>query len=286
MKSNNYLVTYTDLSTMGLIAKGTPATGNQIATKQFINDNYYVDSAPLASYVNNQCPPYQAITNSTYFNGSVTYGTTGYDACFSPIGSVTVTGNSSTFCASTIFTSSGFATFANGNYFLQSGSNTLNINISGAPTTTATVFGGGCQACTNFTTTTTTTTPPPPPPTLTCFVISSNTTYPDGCGGFSDEVTVYTVTLKDQYGNPIAAPYNISFEFSYDFANIEDNPICESSGTAYVTLTVNSGNSSGQYTFYTFSHSYCCQSGICNGSCYSYQNNVTYLSNSISLPLC
>lgn len=58
---NNALVTYTDLTTMGLAAKGSPATGNRIATKQFINDNYYVDPTPLSTYATNQCPPYQTI---------------------------------------------------------------------------------------------------------------------------------------------------------------------------------------------------------------------------------
>jgi hypothetical protein len=61
MKTNNALVTYDDLTTMGLTAKGSPATGNQIATKQFINDNYYVDPTPLSTYATNQCPPYQTI---------------------------------------------------------------------------------------------------------------------------------------------------------------------------------------------------------------------------------
>jgi len=284
MQTFNALVTYTDLTTMGLTPIGTPPTGNQIATKQFIVSNYYVDSGPLVGYANNQCPPYQSITNTTFFNASVSYGSTSYIACYSPAGSVTVLGNTSTFCTSTIFTSSGFVTFANGNYLLSYGGNAVNINISGAPTNIATMYGGGCAACT--TTTTTTTIPPPPPPVLTCFTLSNNTTFPDGCNGTVDQQDVYTVTLKDQYGNPIAAPYTITFEFSYDFANIEDNPLCESSGTAYATLNVNSGNTSGQYTFYTLSHANCCQSGICDGSCYSYQNNVTYLSNSAGLSLC
>ena len=61
MKATNYLVTYDDLTTMGLTAKGSPATGNQIATKQFINTNYYVDPTPLSTYATNQCPPYQTI---------------------------------------------------------------------------------------------------------------------------------------------------------------------------------------------------------------------------------
>jgi hypothetical protein len=61
MQTFNALVTRTDLTTMGLATKGSPATGNQIATKQFIDDNYFVDSAALSTYASNQCPPYQAI---------------------------------------------------------------------------------------------------------------------------------------------------------------------------------------------------------------------------------
>jgi hypothetical protein len=147
-----------------------------------------------------------------------------------------------------------------------------------------------CAACNNAypttTTSTSTTTTTIAPSVLTCFTISSNTSFPDGCNGTSNEQQVYTVTLKDQFGNSIAAPYNMTFEFSYDFGNVEDNPICESSGTSTATLNVYSGNTFGQYTFYTFTNINCCQSGICNGSCYSYQNNISYVSNSAGLSLC
>lgn len=61
MKANNYLVTYTDLSTMGLTPIGSPATGNRIATKAFIVSNYEVDLTSLAAFTDNQCPPYQYI---------------------------------------------------------------------------------------------------------------------------------------------------------------------------------------------------------------------------------
>jgi hypothetical protein len=63
MKVNNYLVTYNDLTTMSLVAKGTPATGNRIATKQFIIDNYFVDegASPFSTYTPLRCPPYQTI---------------------------------------------------------------------------------------------------------------------------------------------------------------------------------------------------------------------------------
>ena len=326
MKATNYLVTYTDLTTMGLTAKGSPATGNQIATKQFIIDNYYVNESSLSGYASNRCPPYQTITGT--FGGTVAWAPGVCAACNAPSGNVTVAGNGTTFCNSTSFTSGSFAGWTSDNYVLAYGGNSLNISTTFG-NTTAIMYGGGCQTCP-------TTTPnwtyagyqtcsscvltnvyqdtalcsatygyykigtggtaqlsAPPDntgqiccPVLTCFTLSNNTTFPDGCNGTVDQQDVYTVTLKDQSGNPIAAPYTITFEFSYDFANIEDNPLCESSGTAYATLNVNSGNTTGQYTFYTLSHAYCCQSGICDGSCYSYQNNITYLSNSAGLSLC
>ena len=51
MKTNNYLVTYTDLTTM-LNPQGSPATGNRIGTKLFITTNYYVDetASPFSTY--------------------------------------------------------------------------------------------------------------------------------------------------------------------------------------------------------------------------------------------
>jgi hypothetical protein len=63
---NNALVTYTNLTTMGLNAIGTPATGNRIATKAFIVANYNVDLASLDNYLNLECPPYQYIIPPCY----------------------------------------------------------------------------------------------------------------------------------------------------------------------------------------------------------------------------
>jgi hypothetical protein len=79
MKTNNALVTYDDLTTMGLTAKGSPATGNRIATKQFIIDNYYVQETYLSTYATNQCPPYQNIIGASVsgFALAVSNDTTG-----------------------------------------------------------------------------------------------------------------------------------------------------------------------------------------------------------------
>jgi hypothetical protein len=79
MKVNNYLVTYTDLTTM-LNPQGSPATGNRIGTKLFITTNYYVDetASPFSTYSSTRCPRYQDIVpkplNST--SGAVCLGPT------------------------------------------------------------------------------------------------------------------------------------------------------------------------------------------------------------------
>ena len=98
-------------------------------------------------------------TTTTLFTQTVTYASTQVDACLNPTGSQNVTGNSTSFCTSTVFNSAGFITLPNGNYVLAYNGDTLNVNIAGAPSTTATVYGGGgCGVCPLSTTTTTTTT--------------------------------------------------------------------------------------------------------------------------------
>lgn len=63
MKANNALVSYDDLSTMGLTVKSTPVTGNRMATKQYIIDHYYVNEGadPFVNYASNRLVPYQYI---------------------------------------------------------------------------------------------------------------------------------------------------------------------------------------------------------------------------------
>jgi hypothetical protein len=144
---------------------------------------YFTYSGQVIGF--NDCPTTTTSTTTTTttlanFNGSVNWASNQYDACNNPSGSVNVTGNDPLFCNSTIFTSAGFVTFANGNYILAYGGNSLNINISGAPTTTATMFGGGCSSCptptTTTSTTTTTTTLTPPVVNFVTFLGVSGTT--------------------------------------------------------------------------------------------------------------
>ena len=78
MKVTNALVTWDDLSTMGLTAKGTPPTGLGIANKAELIAAYYVDEAasPFSTYTSDRCPPYQTIQNTTTTTTTVSPTTT------------------------------------------------------------------------------------------------------------------------------------------------------------------------------------------------------------------
>lgn len=67
MKVTNALVTWDDLATMGLTAKGTPPTGLGIANKAELIAAYFVDesASPFSTYTSDRCPPYQTIQNTT-----------------------------------------------------------------------------------------------------------------------------------------------------------------------------------------------------------------------------
>jgi len=114
-------------------------------------------TAVYSSYI---CPTTTSTTTTTttLFAQTVNYASNATDACLNPTGTQNVTGNSTDFCTCTIFNSAGFVTLSDGNYVLAFSGNTLNINISGFPTTTATVTGGGCTTCPLSTSTTTTST--------------------------------------------------------------------------------------------------------------------------------
>lgn len=63
MKVNNALVTWNDLISMQISPKGIAPEGQQIASKEAIIVNYYVNEAavPFAGYAPNRLPPYQTI---------------------------------------------------------------------------------------------------------------------------------------------------------------------------------------------------------------------------------
>jgi len=117
--------------------------------------------------------------------------------------------------------------------------------------------------------------------TLTCFSLDYNIFYYDGCNGTSNQTAVYTITLRDQFGNPINATTDLTFTWSYEYANYEDYYYCESFGTAYRDAVVYAGTSSTTITFYTRINNYCCYGSYCDGTCYS----TEYFENIISSPI-
>jgi hypothetical protein len=91
-------------------------------------------------------PTFTPTPTPTLFNDIVGYGSNDATVCTSPISSFSMTGNASTFCTSTIFTSSGWFSIASGTYYLSYGGNIQTVShIVG--TNTATVTGGGCSTC-------------------------------------------------------------------------------------------------------------------------------------------
>lgn len=98
--------------------------------------NYYIKAYPV---------------EDNRVRATVKYGTSFCSVCNDETGTINLIGNASTFCASTSFTSSGFASLAAGNYVLVYGGNALNVSTNG--TTTATMYGGGCTACLSTTAT-------------------------------------------------------------------------------------------------------------------------------------
>jgi hypothetical protein len=111
--------------------------------------------------------------------------------------------------------------------------------------------------------TTTTTTAAP---VLGCYNISYQLIYTTGCNGFGDTSTLYTISLQDQNGNPYVTPTNLTFQFTYDYNDVQDYG--GSSGTGTRDLIVYAGHSSGQIIFYTKQYQYCNYATVCDGSCY------------------
>ena len=83
-----------------------------------------------------------------------------------------------------------------------------------------------------------------------------------------DFYTDFTITLLDQYGNPINATSNTNFIITYNYNDVQDV------GGGYfpdstINLAVTTGNSSATQRFYTKQYVYCNYSSLCNGTCYN-----------------
>jgi len=107
----------------------------------------------------------------------------------------------------------------------------------------------------------------PAPPVLTSYSVTEVGGADAGCYT-GDFYTDFTITLLDQYGNPINATSNQNFIITYNYNDVQDV------GGGYfpdstINLAVTTGNSSATQRFYTKQYVYCNYSSLCNGSCYN-----------------
>jgi hypothetical protein len=231
---NDYYSTAGATLTTGTILYTTSALTTPVANGFYSNGTNYWNTAANAGNLQNQtiCTipttstttttttlPITTTTTTTSTSTTTTtqapiivqVGSTALEACYAPIQTPTVTYNTASFCTATNLSSASFATLSNGNYFVSYLGDTINMNISGAPTTLGTIYSSGCQACPATTTTTTTT---------STSTTTSTTTLP------TTTTTTSTTTIQP-----------VSFSISQSCA----------SGTAVITIDNFAGGTSGLY---------------------------------------
>jgi len=210
----NALVTYTDLTTMGLVAIGTPITGNQIATKAFIVSNYVVDLGYLSPFTNLQCPPYQYIISPQcfvpvgYVDEADLNASYNFEVCFDYYSCIN---------GDTVYCTIGSGGFTLGADCWQplNGYLAYYYQYPGGPKVPASAsYLDGYNACgpTTTTTTSSTTTAAPPVPCGTTSTYGGGTAYP----------TPNTITLGSQAG---------SVTLTFDAQNVPDRFIVQWNGS-------------------------------------------------------
>ena len=105
-------------------------------------------------------------TQACPFYEIVFYGTTTDEACYSPISNFPMTGNGTTFCNSTTFTSASWNAIATGNYVLEFSGQIRNVSHTSGQGY-ATTIDAGCGTCPTQTPTPTPTPTATPTPTPT-----------------------------------------------------------------------------------------------------------------------
>jgi hypothetical protein len=212
-----------------------------------------------------------AITGTTY--NSSTEACNNYQSGFE--GNLWLSGTSTPDVGLFFFTGQDCGTTFTGNsnwYYVFRGATEYAIRIGGTGYISEVVPCGGTSPSP-------TPTPTPThvvnPATLNSYDISYNITYPTGCNGYADETQIYTITLKDQYGNPFNATSNLTFTFSYDY--VDNNDYGGSTGSNTRDITILSGHNSGSTTFNTLTYYYCNYSSMCDGTCYGTESNISLI---------
>ena len=185
-------------------------------------------------------------TTTALFQGYVSYALSDTNACTNPISGFTMTGNGTTFCNSTIFSSGGWYSVASNTYYLSYGGNTLTVNHYTLQNS-ASLTGGGCQACPATTTTTTTTAAPTTSTTTTTTTAApttstttttttaattSTTTTTTTAAPTTTTSTTTTTTTADPYDYYLADEY-YCIDCSFQTGSVA---VAFPAGTSIVTL--------------------------------------------------
>lgn len=118
-------------------------------------------------------------STSSYFSGNVRIHANYEDAC--SIGSfLSATGNQSTFCESSVFTSTNFYPLGEGNYYLSDGNGYIQVSHQNGTNTVEKTSGGGCTSCPGAPISTATPTPTPSPTDLPQYTNFINMSYSVG----------------------------------------------------------------------------------------------------------
>lgn len=112
-------------------------------------------------------------------------------------------------------------------------------------------------------------------PSPSCITVSSQLISYDACNGRFDTVELVTITLKDQNGNAIVAPTDLTFTYSKDWSSNDDYGGYNSGTSTGNTMTIYAGNSTGETTLYQYTNQYCVLSQSCDGTCYGTETNFT-----------
>lgn len=247
-KVNNYLVTFTEVSTMGFTAKATwpVGSGSYAMNRGEVDTYWYVrqDGATYSAYTNKRYPRYQDLeattTTSTTSTTTTTTTTTtaapvfkysaasANDACTGGLTMTSVVLDNTGLCNSTTITCNEFVSeIAGVTIWISYAGDVREATINDPNTSGEATFTGACSACSATTTTTTTTsTTTIAPATFTGFI--SLVDEATACSG--GEYGLVTVTV--QGGSTLCTATQVTSLSSAIYGNVYNDFI--SNETFYI----------------------------------------------------
>jgi hypothetical protein len=137
---------------------------------------------PTSVATNTPTPTPTATSIPTTFTGTIGWDTTLVSEACSKVNTANVTGNESTFCFSSTFTSLDFYSLGTGNYYLSDGSGYITASHTYGQNTMTKTSGGGCTPCSGG----------DPNPLVHSISMVTGTTLNRACSGKTSNTFYYT----------------------------------------------------------------------------------------------